>query len=335
MNPEQLPCISILIAARNEEKTILDCLGAIEQLDYPQAKLEILIGNDQSTDNTLLVIENYIQEKPQFQAFDITEQVPGQQGKANVLAQLTRKAQGEIYFFTDADVVLPKNCLQTVYYFIENDQLGVLSGFTLVRPKGFWAILQSLEWLEALSWIKLASDMKIPVTALGNHLWVTRNAYEAVGGYENIPFSVTEDFALFHQIVQKGFDFYHLLDAQTLAYTSAASNLQELFQQRKRWMRGARQLAWWMQLPLFLSALMLPLSLMGMALSIKLTICILLGIFILQNIWLGVNILKINKLFLIHYLFFYNVYKLFIGFGLLIYYFLPVKVRWKGRFYNT
>jgi cellulose synthase/poly-beta-1,6-N-acetylglucosamine synthase-like glycosyltransferase len=60
---------SILIAARNEEDTILRCLQAIERLNYPPDRYEVLIGNDQSEDKTGLIIENFIRDKPQFRLF--------------------------------------------------------------------------------------------------------------------------------------------------------------------------------------------------------------------------------------------------------------------------
>ena len=60
------PCISILIAARNEEHTILRCLSAIHNLHYPKEKTEVLIGNDGSTDNTLAVINDFIRDKPNY-----------------------------------------------------------------------------------------------------------------------------------------------------------------------------------------------------------------------------------------------------------------------------
>ena len=151
MNEALLPKISILIAARNEEDCIIDCLESIQSLNYPKDKLETLIGNDQSSDSTLELIQNYVADKANFYVFNVIHNVNNQKGKPNVLAQLITKAQGDIYFFTDADMILGRQSLEPVVDFINNPQLGVIAGFTLVRPKGFFAVMQSLEWLEALS----------------------------------------------------------------------------------------------------------------------------------------------------------------------------------------
>lgn len=68
----QHPRVSILIAARNEEHTILRCLHALEALDYPKGKLEVLIGDDASTDNTRAVIDRFIQDKPHYTCITVT-----------------------------------------------------------------------------------------------------------------------------------------------------------------------------------------------------------------------------------------------------------------------
>src|SRR3989344_4994871 len=61
-----LPFVSILIAARNEEDTILRCLTAISSLSWAKDKFEVLIGNDNSSDNTAFVVQEFIKNKPNF-----------------------------------------------------------------------------------------------------------------------------------------------------------------------------------------------------------------------------------------------------------------------------
>ena len=58
-----LPSVSVILAARNEEKNILECLKSLCELDYPDGKLEIILVNDESTDNTEVIIKNFISDK--------------------------------------------------------------------------------------------------------------------------------------------------------------------------------------------------------------------------------------------------------------------------------
>ena len=61
-----LPHVSILIAARNEEENIISCLEAISQLDYPTEKFSVWIGDDDSSDTTAALVENFIADKSNF-----------------------------------------------------------------------------------------------------------------------------------------------------------------------------------------------------------------------------------------------------------------------------
>src|SRR6187549_498850 len=112
--PNQLPKISILIAARNEEANIARCLASVDQLCFPKSDLEILIGDDGSTDATAAIVKQFIQNKPEFKYVLIDKQVAALRGKANVLAQLAQVAEGEYYFFCDADITVNTDWLNEI-----------------------------------------------------------------------------------------------------------------------------------------------------------------------------------------------------------------------------
>ena len=213
INPadQPYPLVSILIAARNEEKNIIACLRAIGELDYPASAVEVLIGNDQSTDQTAERIAEFIHaDKAHFRVVNITENTSGLPGKTNVLAQLARLAKGQYLFFTDADTQVPPGWLtQILPHFTGNT--GIITGVTLPEGPGLFHKLQTLDWLYNLTLTNLVSSTGVPLTAMGNNMAVSRPAYNAVGGYEALPFSLTEDYALFRAIVANGFGFQNLL----------------------------------------------------------------------------------------------------------------------------
>ena len=57
--PGELPNVSVIICARNEEKTIRRCLDSILNLDYPRSRLEIILVDDESKDSTLDIFKEY------------------------------------------------------------------------------------------------------------------------------------------------------------------------------------------------------------------------------------------------------------------------------------
>lgn len=103
---EIYPTVSILIAAYNEEKCIEDKILSIKKLDYPEDKIEILIGSDGSEDRTDEIASKFVNERLSLFRLQLRE------GKPSVLNSLAAHAKNEILVFTDARQKLEKDCLK-------------------------------------------------------------------------------------------------------------------------------------------------------------------------------------------------------------------------------
>lgn len=324
--------VSILIAARNEEDNILDCLEAITHLTYPLDSLEILIGNDQSEDSTAQLIARFIYNKPQFSLINISYNLGQAQGKANVLAQLAMQARGEYFLFTDADVQVPPNWVQTMLAACE-DNTGVVTGITLVKGKTLFHHLQAIDWAFALGLVHMASGWQVPVTAMGNNMMVTRIAYEATGGYQHLPFSITEDYTLFHAITIRKFKFKHLLQKEVLACSKPVFTFKALMSQRRRWAYGAMQLPFYFVIIFLLQALFFP-AIIWLLFYFPMAVLLLwFAKWVSQSIFIGRTLYKLKHLHLLKYVVIYEFYYAFVSLLTLISYLLPGKIQWKGRKY--
>ena len=238
---QEFPKISIWVAARNEEDSIIPCLESLAQLDYPQDQIQILIGNDGSDDRTEELVREFILGKPNFQLISINERLGKAEKKANVLAQLAHASTGDYYLVCDADIrVKPSWAKEMVRHFSHG--IGVVSATTLIDDLSLFAKMQRFDWLYFMGLIKSAAGLGIPCTAVGNNMAVSKAAYWATGGYENIEFSITEDFKLFRAILDQGYGFRHLCNAKSTSVSAAAPDLKTLLQQRKRWLEGGRDL---------------------------------------------------------------------------------------------
>lgn len=235
------PRVSILIAARNEQDTIERCLASLCRLQYPPELLEILVADDVSTDNTAAVVERFIEGKPQFRLLRVRHQLGTARGKSNALAHLCRAAATDYFLFTDADMALHPHWVQTMLAAASDKQVGIVTGITTADGSWFGR-LQGLDWLFGLNIIRLLSDLGLPITSVGNNMLVTRAAYESIGGYEALAFSITEDLQLFSRIVAQGWRFRNLCETRVLGVTVAQPTAQHLLRQRKRWMKGAVRL---------------------------------------------------------------------------------------------
>ena len=156
-------------------------------------------------------------------------------GKANALAQGIHQSSGEILLFTDADCTVPRQWVRTtVQYF--TDDVGVVGGFTLLKANRIFEGIQSLDWIFLFSLASSMAGLNRPLTAIGNNVGIRRAAYTAVGGYEVIPFSVTEDYALVHTIYQNTtYRVVFPINPETVVISSACRTLHHLYHQKQRW----------------------------------------------------------------------------------------------------
>jgi 1,2-diacylglycerol 3-beta-glucosyltransferase len=245
--PAPWPRVSILVAARNEEATLPRCLASLRALDYPAHLLEILVGDDASTDRTRAVAETALAGfAGSYQVISITENLGLARGKANVLAHLARHATAEYFLITDADIAAPATWVPAMLRHAAPG-VGTVTGLTVVEGPGPLATLQRLDWLLSLALIQVGTEAGQPLTAMGNNMLLTRAAYAATGGYEALPFSVTEDFALFEAVNARGFGYRQLFEPAVRATSLPAASWGALVQQRLRWLRGVAALPWHVQ----------------------------------------------------------------------------------------
>ncbi len=324
------PKVSILVAARNEEDNIIDLLFTFSQLSYPKDKLQILIGDDDSTDATAEIIGRFTAKNIHIniQYVKIEKQIPNLKGKVNVLAQLAHLATGELFFFTDADIEVPKNWIEA--FVEERKNEGVMVGLTLVKNKNWFEASQAIEWLFTLKLMKTLADFKIQSTGMGNNMVVSAEAYWAVGGYEKIGFSIVEDYAIYKAIIDKGFAFRQLFKPEAMTLTKPPT---KYFEQRKRWVAGGFSTGSILIFPALIQGLLLPILLIISLFSWK----IVLSVFVLNlliNFLVGGRIFNmLNQNQLLKYIPAYTMYMYIFWFLQLVAYILPTKLIWKEREY--
>jgi cellulose synthase/poly-beta-1,6-N-acetylglucosamine synthase-like glycosyltransferase len=272
--------VSVIIAARNEEHNIRRCLDAVLRLRYPQELLEVIIVNDRSTDATAAIVAEYAARCPFLKLYNAQPATGQLHGKSNALSQGFAIAQGEIILMTDADCAVPPGWVaDTVKYYTE-ESVGIVPGFTAIRATRLFEAMQTLDWFALFSVAAGGNRLGFPITAVGNNLSVRKKAYDAVGGYEGIPFSITEDYALFHAVTSStSYRAVFPLDPEMLVESEPCFTWRDLYNQRKRWFTGGRDMnlasialfavAWAFHAAMLAAFVVLPLPLACLALGLK------------------------------------------------------------------
>lgn len=252
------PEVSVLVAARNEASNLPRCLDALQQLDYPPDRMTVWVGNDQSEDDTGAIARQYAAVDTRFRAVDIQDNMGKARGKANVLAQLAQQSNGGYIMICDADIRVNKKWIQNMLAWHQHQSLDAVTGTTVGAGYGdLWSELQVGEWLYYMSIFKTLDTMGHS-TAMGNNMSITREAYEALGGYESIPFSVTEDYALYRELIRYGYRHQVVYQAGVRNFSAPLPNYLGLLHQKRRWARGAAQLPWRIKRLMILHALFFP-----------------------------------------------------------------------------
>ncbi len=233
------PKVSIVICAKDEEGSIEDCIKSLLDLNYPKEKLEVILVNDRSIDRTKEIMITYTQKHTSLKYFEVTDSHEKLKGKTNALAQALKLTTGEIIFTTDADIKVNRNWIRRMLDHYDEDT-GVAAGFSVILPKGLFYGLQSTDWLYLLSIASGGDGVGVPISCVGNNMSYRKDAYDKIGGYENIKFSITEDFLLLQKI-HKDSEYKRTqfpLDDDTKNITLPCSDLTTLFRQKKRWAMG-------------------------------------------------------------------------------------------------
>ncbi|MBN1301392.1 MAG: glycosyltransferase [Melioribacteraceae bacterium] len=235
LDDDKLKTVTVIVAARNEETNILDCLNSLDNLKYPDNKIEIVIVDDHSTDNTYRLVEEFIKDKQKFKLIQPAGTIGKLKGKANAIANAVSMTQGEIILTTDADCIVSSTWAKTISsYYVDN--VAMVCGYTDQNEDKYFHAMQSVDFIYLLAVAGGMMNIGKPLSCIGNNMSYRRSVYEEVGGYEAIPFSVTEDFKLLmtmHKL--KKYKIIYPLDKDALVTSKACNDITSLYSQKKRW----------------------------------------------------------------------------------------------------
>jgi glycosyltransferase involved in cell wall biosynthesis len=121
----ELPMVSIIVPACNEEERLEQSLLSRLKQDYP--RFELIVINDRSTDGTKAIIDRIAAMDSRLIPLDITELPDGWLGKVHALHQGVKLAKGEWYLFSDADISFEPDMLRLAVNYAQSQQVQHLT----------------------------------------------------------------------------------------------------------------------------------------------------------------------------------------------------------------
>ncbi len=230
---KRYPLVSIVIPAYNEEKNIISTLLSLIKLSYPKDKLEIIVVNDGSTDNTQRTVNEFaVQNKASY--IKLINQK--NKGKGAALNKGLAVSKGEFFICLDADSIVTKDALEKILPHFTSQNIGaVLPLLKVDKPKNLWQKMQWLEYIVNMFYKRLMSRLDCVHVAPGPFSVYRADVLKKIGGFDED--NLTEDLEVSLRLQSKNYRIVQLLDAEV--FTIAPKTFKELYKQRNRWYKGS------------------------------------------------------------------------------------------------
>ncbi|MDT8420690.1 MAG: glycosyltransferase family 2 protein [Desulfuromonadales bacterium] len=196
--PEEAPPVSIVVAARNEQRHIREGLQSLLQLDYPA--LQLVVVNDRSEDGTGAILADLAGSDRRLQVIEIGELPPGWLGKNHALWRGSAAAHGELLLFTDADVVMAPETLARAVGTLQRQRLDHLAVTPEARMPGWLLNCFGLTFgfffaLFTRPW-QVTNPKRRAHIGIGAFNLVRSATYRRVGGHRTIAMRPDDDLKL-------------------------------------------------------------------------------------------------------------------------------------------
>ena len=235
----ELPKFSIIIPTKNEEIVIRRCLDGILNIDYPKDKMQIIVVDGKSDDNTRKICSEFSEKYPENIKVICEKTAKGKPAALNLaLTYVT----GEIVGVFDADSLPEKDVLSKVAFYFADKKVMALQGRTISlneKSNVLTRVIAAEEkaWFQALLSGREKLQLFVPLT--GSCQFVRRNVVDELNGWDED--SLTEDVEFALRLVEKK----HLIKyaPDVCSGQETPNSLGPLVKQRVRWYRGYMETA--------------------------------------------------------------------------------------------
>ena len=242
------PTVSVLIPAKDEEAVLGRLLHRMTELTYPKDKMDVIVIDDASTDNTGRIADEFAKAYDYIKVVHRSVGIGGK-GKPNALNDGRKHAKGEILICFDSDYYPQVDIIEKLTAYFVDPEVGAVQGrITVLNENSTWVSrLVAIERIGGYRVDQLARDNLGLIPQCGGTVCgVRRNLIELLGGWDNE--SLTEDTDLTFRVYLAGCKVRYVNEAE--CYEEAVETWRAYWRQRHRWAKGHMQCCFKHFLPL-------------------------------------------------------------------------------------
>ncbi len=183
---DPLPGISVIVAARNEERALPALLQALRRQDYPPERREIIIVDDRSTDGTAELLDRFAGEHAGVRALRVERLPEGAGAKKNALALGIAAASHDLLLFTDADCEPAPAWMRRMSACFSEGADAVIGFSPVRRSPGLLNRMSRMETYRTAAMMFGFCGNGRPYMSVGRSWGYRRTTYESAGGMEPI-----------------------------------------------------------------------------------------------------------------------------------------------------
>jgi cellulose synthase/poly-beta-1,6-N-acetylglucosamine synthase-like glycosyltransferase len=234
--PQQKPVfISVVVAARNEEKNIATLLNALQHQSFSSSSFEFILVDDFSTDDTVAAAQT--RSLTNLKIIQPPMQAKASSKKAAIDAGV-QAARGELIVTTDADCIPGSQWLQAINnFYVATDASFVAAPVKFSYNTSWLQRFQALDFLMLQGITAASVATGFHSMCNGANLAYKKEAFNAVRGFSGIDKVASgDDMLLMHKIVkQKGRKVLYLKSKDAIVTTTPMFTLRDFIMQRRRW----------------------------------------------------------------------------------------------------
>lgn len=234
---EQNLTVSVIVAARDEEDNIKNCMESLAAQDYPQKNYTVFIINDRSKDSTEKIISKFVSKRSNFQLINIKNLPPNTSPKKHALQMGIKASDGTIILTTDADCIPPDGWISGMVKYYSEDSVGFVAGYAPIKndDNGLMGGLINLDSLSLAAVAAGSIGNDYPMTCTGRNLSYRRSSFESIGGFDGLwKFMSGDDDLLLHKAHYNGVRVRYSISSSTFVRSSTYDSMTEISNQRRR-----------------------------------------------------------------------------------------------------